>query len=301
MGIAQYNGTGGKQAIFDLEVSTDGNSWETVFSGKASGTTKDMEPYDMKGVTAKYVRYNGHGRTNSMWNSITEMKIYPPSENGIMTVDGGVSTNKIYGAEKITVDGTVMPKETTYTREFGSPKYLSIENYGGYFFPSGEKLVLDKKFNSNSFLEAWFTHGESPQNGSYAYVSLPGMTEQQISAYSQNPDIEVLQNTAALQAVREKTLNVTGMVFWEKGSYDNVTVSEPMIVMKETDGDGTHLTICDPTQKLETAQLRIKGTYSAEQLDERITAKQDGEYTLLDINFDMSRGRSLAVKLTENK
>ena len=43
VGIAQYGGTDGKQAIFDLQVSSDGETWTTIWSGKASGTTLSME------------------------------------------------------------------------------------------------------------------------------------------------------------------------------------------------------------------------------------------------------------------
>lgn len=83
VGIAQYGGTDGKQAIFELEVSQDGENWTKVWEGKASGTTISMEAYDMKNTTAKYVRYHGQWTHHSLWNSVTELKIFPPSRQTV--------------------------------------------------------------------------------------------------------------------------------------------------------------------------------------------------------------------------
>jgi hypothetical protein len=84
--VAIYDGAA-RRAKFDLQVSDDGSTWSTVWSGSSSGTTTGRQTYDFPDVAARYVRYRGHGFTSdgtrSMWNSVTEMEIF-----GAVSTDG---------------------------------------------------------------------------------------------------------------------------------------------------------------------------------------------------------------------
>lgn len=73
--IAVYNGNG-RHNRFDLQVSGDGTSWQTVWSGQSSGTTTAQESYDFADVNARFLRYLGHGSDVSAWNSLTEVDIF---------------------------------------------------------------------------------------------------------------------------------------------------------------------------------------------------------------------------------
>ena len=297
VGIAQYNGTDGKQGIFEIEISTDGTNWTQVWGGKASGQTKAMEAYDLKGVVAKYVKYNGHGRTNSEWNSITEVKIYAPTADGSMPVASAEVTNKLFGTEQIYVDGTLLEKAATYTKEFNNPSWINIQGTGGYYFPQGGKMVMDKVFNKKPFLEFWFSHGKNPKNETYSYVVLPKKSVEETEAYVKNPDIEILSNTKDIQSVKEKNINATGTVFWKEGTFNNLTVSNPMIVMTKENGKEFKLNVCDPTQKLQFAKVTINGSYELVECDDRCTVKKDGGNTVIEIDFDGSKGRTLPIIL----
>ena len=72
---AAYNGNG-RQNIFDIQVSTTGTSWTTVFSGRTSGTTTNEEMFDVTDSGARYVRYLGHMSTVGTFNSVTELSIF---------------------------------------------------------------------------------------------------------------------------------------------------------------------------------------------------------------------------------
>ncbi len=62
---------------FDVQVSTNGTSWATVYSGTSSGTTLAQEEVDFPDAMARYVRVVGHGNSQgSGWNSITEVDIF---------------------------------------------------------------------------------------------------------------------------------------------------------------------------------------------------------------------------------
>jgi len=79
--VAVYNGTS-RRNLFDLQVSTDGSAWTTVFGGSSSGTTLAHENYDFAARDARFVRYLGHGNTVNTWNSVTEIEVYAVSTVG---------------------------------------------------------------------------------------------------------------------------------------------------------------------------------------------------------------------------
>jgi len=76
--LAAYNGNA-RRNRFDLQVSNDNANWTTVFSGETSGTTTNEEPFDFADVSARYLRYLGHGNigsTNPTMNSVTEVSLF---------------------------------------------------------------------------------------------------------------------------------------------------------------------------------------------------------------------------------
>lgn len=87
-GIAWHQGDV-RQSMFDLEVSDDGETWRTVAIGRSSGgESVDLEPVEFDdaaasvGVSGRYLRYVGHGNTRNGWNSLTEVRLYPPNPAG---------------------------------------------------------------------------------------------------------------------------------------------------------------------------------------------------------------------------
>jgi len=74
-----------RTSSFDIQTSTDNSSWTTTYSGTSSGTTLQLESFNFADVTARYIRYVGHGNTSNDWNSLTEVEIYGADGTG----DGG--------------------------------------------------------------------------------------------------------------------------------------------------------------------------------------------------------------------
>jgi glucose/arabinose dehydrogenase len=75
VGIAVYQGNARRNS-FDLQTSDNGTAWTTIFTGQTSGTTTVEETYDFDDVTARYIRYLGHGNTVNMFSSLTEVSIF---------------------------------------------------------------------------------------------------------------------------------------------------------------------------------------------------------------------------------
>jgi hypothetical protein len=73
--VAVYNGNS-RQNRFDLQLSSGGGVWTTVWSGQSSGNTTLEEVYDFADADARYVRYLGHSATTSTFNSVTEVSVF---------------------------------------------------------------------------------------------------------------------------------------------------------------------------------------------------------------------------------
>jgi poly(beta-D-mannuronate) lyase len=73
--IAFYSGNT-RTSTFDILTSTNGVNWSTAAAGRvSSGTSLNLETFNITAVTAKYVRIVGHGNSVNAWNSYTEVKI----------------------------------------------------------------------------------------------------------------------------------------------------------------------------------------------------------------------------------
>jgi len=205
--------------------------------------------------------------------------------------------NPVFGAEDITVDGTLLEKATTYRKSFENPVWAHIEGVSGYYFPQGGKLEMDKVSTNSNFLEMWMSHGISPRKSTYAYVLLPTKTAEETAAYSETPDIEIISNTEKLQAVKETKLGLCGMVFWEEGAFENIKVSKPMILMTQNDGEEYKIGLSDPTKLQKTATVEIYGNYDLVGCDEHLTVTKDDDKTVITIVFDGANGRTLDITL----
>jgi hypothetical protein len=73
--VALYSGNT-RQAHFDIQVASVEGAWSTVRSGSSSGTTTALQTHDFTDVSARWVRYLGHGNSVNAWNSVTEIEVY---------------------------------------------------------------------------------------------------------------------------------------------------------------------------------------------------------------------------------
>jgi hypothetical protein len=106
--IAFYLGNQRTQA-FDIQVSTDGSTWATVFRGHSSGTTTGLQSFDFGNVSARYVRIVGHGNSQNDWNSLTEVAIwgYPPSVASQLSVASVSASSDDGNGPANTLDGNL--------------------------------------------------------------------------------------------------------------------------------------------------------------------------------------------------
>lgn len=75
VGIAFMSGDE-RTADIEVQLSKDGVTWETIFSGDTSGRTEQEEYFTAGGKAARFVRVLCHGTSAGIWNSILEIGAY---------------------------------------------------------------------------------------------------------------------------------------------------------------------------------------------------------------------------------
>jgi len=82
--------------LFDLLVSEDGVTWDTVYSGTSNQTPSQVDPSELQvfsfaPTTGRYVKFVGQGNSTGGWNSLTEVQIYAPRTAGPQVIPPSVS------------------------------------------------------------------------------------------------------------------------------------------------------------------------------------------------------------------
>ncbi len=141
IGVAYYSGDQRLQD-FSIEFSENGVDFKEVWKGQSINGL-EMHPYPALG-NAKYVRFICNGNTSNLWNSITEVNIYPPTDNGEMPTEpfGGLSSVDSSKVSPEILEALVevedkMDKDAVLN--FLSSLYDS-ETGGFYYAPSGRDM-----------------------------------------------------------------------------------------------------------------------------------------------------------------
>jgi len=154
----------------------------------------------------------------------------------------------------------------------------AVHDSVGYVFPEGGRVETSNMAQTGSWyrinqfqaknelkhdvFKIWINHGTKPQNGNYQYIVIPGTTAQEIKKYDMSM-IQVLRNTAELQAVKHTGLNMLQAVFYKPGTliYDgaSLTVDQPCtLYIKNLNTKNPVLYIADPAQENASIQVQFK-------------------------------------------
>lgn len=283
-----------RQQYLELQISSDGNTWETVFSGASSGKKDMEEAFDLKGKSGRYVKYINKGNSaNSTWVSITDCKIYPPNADGSI----GTKEAEIYGDDKITVDGKVI-ELLGEDKSFAGAEWINYNDKVGYIFPenasvNGGELKARWTKNAQSHFELWFSHGINPTEGGYGYMVLPGKSSEETEAFAKSGKIEILANNADVQAARDNSTGITYITFWKAGKMGGITVDKPCVVIAKESNSGYELAISDPTQKLEELNITIDKALSVVSADEDATVTTENGAAKILLDITAPSGRSI--------
>ena len=273
----------------------------------------------------------GNGQTlvaNKAWFIFDDEEICLGS--GITSTDG-VKVETIIENRKLNAAGnnafTVAGAAQSTTRPWSSAQnsvswmHLAGSVAGadiGYYFPGGADLDFTREARTgswsaigvgssasvtDSYLTVGNSHGTNPSADSYAYVLLPNYTASQVAAYAAAPVTTVLQNDAAISAVRDAKLGVSGAVFWQDASRRVTTGATPAfissdrksVVLVQDAGDGqTLLSVSDPTQA-NTAGINVelgRAVGSVVSLDAGVSVSQLSPTLKLTVATSGARGKT---------
>ncbi len=179
-------------------------------------------------------------------------------------LNGAVSAN-VNGSVSTIANGTYSYNNTL--------KWIT-HNGISYYFPSGGQLQLSMQSQSGTWrsinnggsttvqnmnvFQLWFNHGTAPANGTYAYYVLPG---QNMSTYDTTA-VRIEQNTANMQVVYHRGLNIWQMVFYQAGTFHKdsltVTVDRPCALMLRNAGTpDVTLSVADPAQSASPVNIQL--------------------------------------------
>ena len=128
---------------------------------------------------------------------------------------------------------------------------------------------------------------------------MPNASQEEMKTFAQNPDIQVLANTASVHVVKDLSQNMIGYNFFTKGNSNGIQCeSAASILEQETDG-GTLFAVSDPTFEQKAITLTLDKDYELTQKQDAVTIKyQDGK-TIITVNTDQSYGKSINFTLKQ--
>lgn len=154
--------------------------------------------------------------------------------------------------------GYIFPEPTTIN--------LSNQTETGRWSDITDQKNISKELVSEEVFKLWFNHGNKPNGASYQYIVVPNVSEEQL-AINPNRYVEILANTADLQAVKHHKLGMVQLAFYKSGAIEiakNTKVSmdsQGMAMLKMEGNKITELTVSDPSRKLNRIGVTLSGIY----------------------------------------
>ncbi len=191
---------------------------------------------------------------------------------------------------------------------FPQPATVNLSNQaetGRWSAITDQKNISDELVSEDVFT-LWFNHGRKPGGASYAYIVVPGVTEQELNESSRdNRSIEILANTPALQAVRQSRLGINQIIFHRAGSVEiekGVTIgldSPGLAMLRTKDGRLSELTLADPSRKLRRILVSVNGLYKVQGENYRtiVDEKQHDTLFIVDLPQGVYCGKSVHLKI----
>ncbi|GAB4001971.1 polysaccharide lyase 8 family protein [Spirosoma daeguense] len=192
---------------------------------------------------------------------------------------------------------------------FPEPTTINLSNQAetGRWSDITDQKNISKELVSEDVFALWFNHGNKPNGASYQYIVVPAVSEQQLAeTAASNRSIDILSNTADLQAVKHNQLGISQLAFYKAGSVniekgiDASLDSQGMAMLKMQGGRLKELTLADPSRKLSRIVFSITGNYTANGKTYRTIASDDKTKTLFLVDLPQGVYTGNSVHITVN-
>ncbi|MEK5464152.1 polysaccharide lyase 8 family protein [Paenibacillus sp. FSL P2-0136] len=110
---------------------------------------------------------------------------------------------------------------------------------------AGSSAVIERFYQT-----LWFDHGAAPQGDTYAYVLLPGWSEEATAGFAGASSIRIVELNHRVHAVEDSESGLLAVHFWQPGWYRSggITCSGQASIVLRRNPAGWSLAIADPTQ-----------------------------------------------------
>ncbi|WP_017258868.1 polysaccharide lyase 8 family protein [Pedobacter arcticus] len=259
---------------------------------------------------------------------------YKDKQNVVTTIEQRRLSKK--NTNIFTINGEVMPQLFNVHKRSGI-QWAHLEGNVpasdvGYYFPGGAELNIERKVQTgswkdlrpvnsdkeinNNYVTLWKDHGSPVEDtnsaeNTYSYALLPGFSQTRVKQYNRNPEIEILENTSSVQAVRDNKLNLLAANFWTDsiqtiaivGGQPYLTVNKKTAVMVLEESNRIIISLSDPTMKNESyTELEIHcDALEVLKKDPHITIKQISPVIKLSVDMKNLQGRTVAVEFSKKK
>jgi chondroitin AC lyase len=252
------------QQISWADNSTTYTSQTTSFVGGVSDSTYGVSAMDFSqgNTTAKKSWFWFDKEWVALGAGITSTNSNPVNttlnqvlQNGSVWVDGNAFSGP---AKAFTNPKWVLQDSVGYVFPQSGTVYVQAQNQSGNL-QTIFGLGADTVYNANVF-SLWFDHGTDPSEASYQYIVVPGTGQADLTQFAANPPVTILSNTTAVQAVSNRSLQLTGVVFYAAGQFAisgnfSVKVDNPCIVL--LDQSRGVLTVSDPNETLSKVAITV--------------------------------------------
>ncbi len=170
---------------------------------------------------------------------------------------------------------------------------------------SAENRASDELVTEDVFLLG-INHGNRPRDASYQYIVVPGVTAEELSETSaNNRNIETISNTAEIQAVKHKGLEICQIAFYKAG---DVEIPNGAFVKMDSQGmamlkmNGTkieEISVSDPSRKLTSITVTVSGIYNSqgEDFSTHPNKSENSTLVIIDLPTDVYAGSSVTINL----
>ncbi|SES02615.1 chondroitinase-AC [Pedobacter rhizosphaerae] len=148
----------------------------------------------------------------------------------------------------------------------------------GYYFPESQDITLSTEIQkgnwyhinnshtkdevSGQVFKLWLNHGKKPQNATYNYVVLPGISNSADLKNFKAANLQVVVNTEKVQAVYHQSLKMLQAVFYEAGTLllqgMEITCDKPCVLMVKQVNADQIWSVADPMQKESSISVKVK-------------------------------------------
>ncbi|MEW2522909.1 polysaccharide lyase 8 family protein [Actinacidiphila alni] len=225
------------------------------------------------------------------------------------------------GRADIHADGSVVLATPSSTPTVLQPRWVYVDNLGGYVFPVGGHVTMvredrtgkwtdmdhrgvydDTASYTRRFITMWVDHGVSPTAGSYRYYQLPAATSAQTEAFAAANDVTVAANTAQVQAVRRADSGVAMANVWQAGAPKaaGIQVDRTASVVTARKDGRLSVAVSDPTRQLTgTVTVTVDGAASAvTSTDPGVTVLATSPNVKLAVAVGGAAGRTFVARFT---